>query len=989
MSSLSSLPQTKKTIRPPTTTLDDGQPTKSCKHDIDRVLRLIEDERHFTAQELLHDIQDRLGIVRDNTTDGETTIEKNPSSPQSQTPNEDGSDSNNATGRQRGKLRLRPFQFNRQQQTKNQTETYKDHEETKAILEANQEILDTLEDRCLLFKKAKQNLDVDDDWTLAQTLFGVTTYYRREDDGSLSIKLEGPIDGVPIFDQVSVLREIDLHYKWAPFCSSSLTIEHLDKLDTVGWFVVGLPHFGLMRDGCFRAIGCDSIYEDGSVMLVAQGINDKPEDGVDKKSLEQAIGSSEKSSSVATADTGCKKNSDGNEVPLDTEEKRIMELLSNDPILDSLEIPSPPTRMGSGRMTIKTFQAMVHIDSPTSATSKIVANVDPNLPLIPQSLLDFIMKRLCGVLLSKLQSAAKKISKDPVTNPHAIKMREEEDFYKGWLMEKFKGISKLRGWEDPEFAVFELSDAQLDIAEAYSEKKKWKTQKSIKFYHSQTDENLDEFLESNPRNGVDAASEPAYVGEASSNSGSGLVRTASVDDSVSELSKNSSLSTYLRHGNPIATYLRDVEERTQLRKAKEIKQSRQRAADRLKPKELDEESRSRLDELRLARERRNATTKPKSDQADTSREVALDASSSPLPRQTYMKTAASKSWAVFFSNNERSTRIVVISILMSTLFYLLFMCKLFEEFAFAQEGSFYLQRERDVATVLYMILAGTVHFCLLYVALMYSFSSLEIGKITGKQAKKFYGDHVHLAVCITSGGLVTLAIVKAVLSKSFEWAVWNAVLLFRIGKTSSVLQNIITAFSQFEPPELASNTIRSSVDIISPCMASMNKLLVESNIIGRTIVSPVGLLWSVWSKVVTDWNSFIANVVDNYEGGGPAESWREIAFMTSRNSLAYTATFVLVLLFLFNASARQARLSENVELELKDDDSIDRSETKAESVSNESLGEQSGRGLVATSSEGSDRDKSRSRFKFNRSMSPDFDTIDEEGNDNDDTKKHQ
>ena len=148
MSSQSSLPRTKKKIRPPTTTLDDGQPTKSCKRDIDRVLRLIEDERHFTAQELLHDIQDRLGIVRNGATDGKATTEKNPSSPQqSQTSNEDSGDSNNPTGRHRGKMRLRPFQFNRhhQQQKKNNTETSEDHEETKAILEANQGILDTLE----------------------------------------------------------------------------------------------------------------------------------------------------------------------------------------------------------------------------------------------------------------------------------------------------------------------------------------------------------------------------------------------------------------------------------------------------------------------------------------------------------------------------------------------------------------------------------------------------------------------------------------------------------------------------------------------------------------------------------------------------------------------------------------------------------------------------------------------------------------------------
>ena len=115
----------------------------------------------------------------------------------------------------------------------------------------------------------------------------MTTYYRREDDGSLSIKLEGSLKDVPLFDQVAILREVDLHYRWAPFCSSSLTIAHLDKLDTVGWFVVGLPHFGLIRDACFRAIGCDSIYEDGSILLVAQGIADKPQDGIKSVSLQK------------------------------------------------------------------------------------------------------------------------------------------------------------------------------------------------------------------------------------------------------------------------------------------------------------------------------------------------------------------------------------------------------------------------------------------------------------------------------------------------------------------------------------------------------------------------------------------------------------------------------------------------------------------------------------------------------------------------------
>jgi hypothetical protein len=838
----------------------------------------------------------------------------------------------------------------------------------------------------LLFRKAKQNLNVDDDWTLAQTLFGVTTYYRREKDGSLSIKLEGTIHGVPLFDQVPVLREIDLHHKWAPFCSSSLTIAHLDKLDTVGWFVVGLPHFGLMRDGCFRAIGCDSIYEDGSVLLVAQGINDKPENGADRKSLQPIDGLTDDTTVNVSAETDVLNNVDnddtGNDV--DSEEKRILELLSNDPILDGLDIPLPPTRMGSGRMTIKTFQALIHIESPTSATSKIVANVDPNLPLIPQSLLDFLMKRLCGVLMSKLQSAAKKISKDPVTNPHAIKMREEEDFYKGWLMEKFRGVSKLRGWEEPEFAVFELSDAQLDIAEAYSAKKKKKTQKAIKLYHSMTDDNLDAFLESNPKNGLSVTSEPAYVGKSdpASNSSSGpRVRAVSDGDSLSDLSRNSSMSSSFWRGNPIASYLRDIEEKTELRKVKVIEKSRQRAANRLRPKELDDESRSRLDELRNARARRDSQLMEKVP-ISSGNDDLVNASSAATSRQQSKNPSSSTSWAVFWTKNGPLTRIVVISTLVVSLFYLLYMCTYFEDFAFSQDGSFLLRRGRDVVTVLYLAFAGTVHFFLLYVALMYSFSSLQIGRIAGKQAKQFYSDNVHLVVCATSGSLVVLGFTKATASKSLEWVLWNLVLLWRTVARSldthttelSFKKYIMVPFGIFERVE----------DNVSACMTWMKTIFVESTVLGRTAKHILSLLWAVPMKIVTGWNSFLADVVDHYEGNTPSESWRENAFVASRAFLAYSATFLLVLLFLFNTSARHARLPEYRELEEDNDNATTASPIELESSPPKADGNQSGVDGVVASSKGDGRVSSRSRIKFNRSLSPDFDTIHEEGIHDDD-----
>ena len=183
--------------------------------------------------------------------------------------------------------------------------------------------------------------DAGDDWTLAQTIFGVTTYYRRENDNSLSIKLEGELKGIPLFEQIAVLREIDLHCHWAPFVTSSLTLCHLGKLDTVGWIMLGLPNFGIARDACFRAVGCDCVAEDGSVMIVGRGVEDNVTGAPDVDA--------------------------------------ISNFLSDDPVLKKLDIPPVPTRMGSGRMTMKRFEAKIKVLAPDHCHTYIIANVDPNL----------------------------------------------------------------------------------------------------------------------------------------------------------------------------------------------------------------------------------------------------------------------------------------------------------------------------------------------------------------------------------------------------------------------------------------------------------------------------------------------------------------------------------------------------------------------------------------------------------------------------------
>jgi len=242
-------------IRPPCTLNDDGEPSASLLNDAKRVFDFIEDERHLTAERLLQSVHERL------------------QQQQSELDNTSERSSNKKQQRKKFHL-LFHSQKDRQEEAKHAQQA-EQVRQVRDLLDRNSAILEKFTNQCRLFKRVQHNLSGEsDDWTFASKHFGITTYYRKEADGSLTVKLEGEMNDCPLFEQICVLKEVDLHHHWSPFCTSSLTIADLGKLDVVGWFVTGLPSFGLARDGCFRAIGCDNIREDGSILLAGCGIQD-------------------------------------------------------------------------------------------------------------------------------------------------------------------------------------------------------------------------------------------------------------------------------------------------------------------------------------------------------------------------------------------------------------------------------------------------------------------------------------------------------------------------------------------------------------------------------------------------------------------------------------------------------------------------------------------------------------------------------------------
>lgn len=254
---------------------------------------------------------------------------------------------------------------------------------------------------------AKSSLTSELDWVFAQVAFGITTSYRREPNGTLSLKLEGELNDVPLFEQLAVLREIDFYSLWAPFMTESKTLMQVNKIELLGWFKIAVPIFGLVRDAVFHAFGCDCMKEDGTIMLVAESIE-----------AENA------------------KN------------------------LGLCKVPEAPKGIGKARIFIHSFSGLVEVKSPVSARTRLIANLDPKIAL-PQALIDFAMKKMAGILLYVMQKMSKKVVKDPICS-HAVRIREDREFYQDWLLPKFDEYCSLRQWDMSPVAALEYGKDEME-----------------------------------------------------------------------------------------------------------------------------------------------------------------------------------------------------------------------------------------------------------------------------------------------------------------------------------------------------------------------------------------------------------------------------------------------------------------------------------------------------------------------------------------------
>lgn len=97
------------------------------------------------------------------------------------------------------------------------------------ILEAHKELLITVKNRARELENIMDMCSSEHSgWTLGSEMFGISTYYKIENDGQLSVRMEG-IQDIPIFEQIIVFYECALYNEWIPFCKRSELLKKISK----------------------------------------------------------------------------------------------------------------------------------------------------------------------------------------------------------------------------------------------------------------------------------------------------------------------------------------------------------------------------------------------------------------------------------------------------------------------------------------------------------------------------------------------------------------------------------------------------------------------------------------------------------------------------------------------------------------------------------------------------------------------------------------
>ena len=257
-------------------------------------------------------------------------------------------------------------------------------------------------------------------WTLSHTdKEGTRTSFKHaparpgEAKLALWVKVDGRIRGADVVACAAVWKEADLFRHWfAPVCPASSLVGAVGEH---GELVCHLQ-FGdgpLTRDFVVHGLGDFSEVERGEVVILGASVPDE-------------------------------QRAAGRPLPLDGEA-----------LPAGCAVPPPPVRgyvTDARRGAIHAMQVLVRDEGPERGVRNVVVlSLDLKLALVPQWLLDAILRGVVGVMLALMGVAARKVAAGPDASVHAKRILTVHSFYRDWLIPRVRHLLPPDSWTARQF----------------------------------------------------------------------------------------------------------------------------------------------------------------------------------------------------------------------------------------------------------------------------------------------------------------------------------------------------------------------------------------------------------------------------------------------------------------------------------------------------------------------------------------------------------
>ena len=222
--------------------------------------------------------------------------------------------------------------------------------------------------------EALRLFDEDHGWSGSLNVLGSCTRFRREGtSGHMTLRVDGVIEGVPLADVAAVWREAGLFAEWLPSCVSSKLLRRSGRVDVVVYLVLSV--LGLVsRDAVLHGYGVDCLEQLGKILILARSV---------------------------TAD----------EMPNEA-------------------IPPLPA-WPNERMEYHKLQVALEPVSPTTTRACLIMEVDPKLRVVPQAMVEGVLRRTLCIIFWQLARTARRIGHR--SGPHYAAVEADPSFYREWL----------------------------------------------------------------------------------------------------------------------------------------------------------------------------------------------------------------------------------------------------------------------------------------------------------------------------------------------------------------------------------------------------------------------------------------------------------------------------------------------------------------------------------------------------------------------------